>query len=182
MALTESTVVGSDVAVVQEKASGLRTQTAATSRNTATYNLHGDHAAGVVQCWIARCETAADVAYDAAGAIVNVFGVTKGVRNEKYRILKIETVLRVLRTGGTPDTDIKVEKGNGAASESFASLVATVDIDSDTVDLPTNRILVAAECLLLSGETLRCQQSVAGSTTTGTGEVEFHIYVIPVLA
>jgi hypothetical protein len=166
----------------QDPSTGLLVQNPANTHSTTTFTADNDEQAGAMECWMVRCETAADQAYDNAAAITNVFNGTKLARNHSYRIVKIETVLRVLRTGGSADHDIKVETGDGAGTESFASLVATVDIDSDTLNLPTNRTLVAAECILLTGETLRVQFEVSGSTTTGTGEVEVYIYAIPVVA
>jgi hypothetical protein len=176
-------IPGRDVTLSENMGSGIYAQTAATLTNTATFNAHGDMANGILECWVVRAESAADVAYDAAGAIANVFGATKQVRTGKYRILRIDVVLRALRTSaGTADHDVKVQKGNGAASESFSDVVASVDIDGYTINVPTNQTVVVAQTLLATGETLRCQLAVSGSTNGGNADVEFHIYAIPTIA
>lgn len=182
MPLTESTVVGRDVEIVQEKASGLRTQKANTTTGDAAYAAHGEQQSGVLQCLVIRTHAAADAAYDAAGAIANFYGTTKGVRNEKYRIVKIDTVIRVKRTGGTRASASKVQKGDGAASEAFSDVVASVVDTANVVDTPMSQILVAAQTLLSSGETLRVQHEVSGSTTTGTEQFECYVYLLPVRA
>lgn len=181
MPRVETAIAGRDVQHSQELSTGLLTQKGDGSNSTTVFNADETVQYGQVQCWDVKALGSADQAYDSAAAIVNVDG-SKPTRNCKYRIIKIETQLNVLRTGGTPDHDLKVQKGDGAASEAFSDVVATVDFDGDTVGLPTNRTLVPAQCLLSSGETLRCQFQISGSTTTGTGEVEFHIFVIPCIA
>lgn len=180
MGLSESTQVGSQVQLRQDRLNhGLRTQDGDSTRSSHTFSADDDQQFGHVQCWRIKCKAAADQAYDAAAAITNVFGSTKLARNEKYRIIAVRTTLRELRTGGTPDHDLKVQIGDGAASETFADLVATVDFDGDTVNLPTERILVNAETILLSGETIRVQLQVSGTTTTGSTEVDVDILAIP---
>ena len=181
MPLNETTQVGSQVQLRQDRNShGLRTQDGDSTRSSHTFSVDDDQQYGHVQCWRIKCSAAADQAYDAAAAITNVFGSTKLSRNEKYRIIGVRTTLRSLRTGGAPDHDLKVQTGDGAVSEVFADLVATVDIDADTANLPTERILVGAETILLSGETIRVQLAVSGTTTTGTAEVDVDILAIPV--
>jgi hypothetical protein len=70
--------------------------------------------------------------------------------------------------------------GDGAASESFTDVVADVDIDGDTVGLPTQRILInSVATVWSSGRTLRCQMGVSGTTTTGTAEIDFILTLVP---
>lgn len=181
MPRSESTTPGSEVTHSQERDStGLLTQGGTGTRATPTFSADDDQTYGQVECWAVKCVTVADTAqaYDAAAAITNVFGSTKVARTNSYRILRVETSLRSLLGGSSTDNDLKVQAGNGAASESFADLVASVDIDSDTVNLPISRILVKAETILLTGETLRVQYSAVGDS--GTGEVDVYIYAIPV--
>jgi hypothetical protein len=124
---------------------------------------------------------AADTAYDAAGAIIKVGG-DKPVRNTSYRIVKIDTVIRVKRTGGTRASATKVQVGDGAASEAFADVVASVVDTGAVVNTPTSQILVNAETIINTGETIRVQHELSGVTTTGTEELDTYIYVIPVAA
>jgi hypothetical protein len=151
-------------------------------RNDAAFTADNEQQFGKLQCWMVRCEavTATAQALNSAAAITNVFGTTKVARSCKYRIVKVETVIRVKHAGASADNKCVVETGNGAASETFADLVASVDMDSDTVDLPTNRAIVAAECILLTGETLRVQYITVGNSTAG--ELEVYIWAIPVRA
>lgn len=183
MGRAETTKAGSKTRLRQDLSShGLVVQDAESTRSSETFSSDNDQQFGLVHVWRVKAKATADQAYDAAAAITNVFGGTKIARNEKWRIIGVRTSLRSLRTGGAPDHDLKVEAGDGASSEAFTALVATVDIDGDTVNLPTERILVAAETILLTGETLRVQFQVSGTTTTGTAEVDVDILAMPVKA
>ncbi len=183
MARVETTTSGSKTRIRQDASShGLIVQDAESTRSSETFSSDDDQQYGLVYVWRVKMKATADQAYDAAAAITNVFGSTKVARNEKWRILGVRTTLRSLRTGGAPDHDLKVETGDAASSEAFTALVATVDIDGDTQDLPTERALVAAEAILLTGETLRVQLQVSGTTTTGTAEVDVDILAMPVKA
>lgn len=183
MARTESTIVGRDVTHEQEPSTtGLLVQGGNGTSSSPRFSADEDQQFGNVQCWIIKNLGTADQAYDSAAAIVNVFGGTKLARNNKYRIIKIDTVIRQKRTGGTRASATKVQKGDGAASEAFSDLVASVVDTANVVDTPMSQILVKAQTLLSSGETLRVQHEVSGSTTTGTEELDVYIYAIPVKA
>ena len=166
--------------VSQEAATGVDAQAASGTRSTVAFAANHDVIMGAPIVVVVKSLLAADTAYDAAGAVTTIGG-TKPVLANKYRIIKIQTIRRALRTGGTPDHDLKVEVGDGAASESFTSVVATVDVDAETtLNSPVDRILVnSAATVWSTGRTLQCQQSVAGSTTTGTAEVDFIITMVP---
>jgi hypothetical protein len=183
MPLSESTQVGSDVQLRHDRNShGLRVQNGESSRGSHTFSVDEDQQFGQVQCWILKNLGTADQAYDSAAAIVNVFGGSKLSRNEKYRLIKIDTVIRQKRTGGTRASATKVQKGDGAVSEAFSDLVASVVDTGDVVDTLMSQILVKAQTLLSSGQTLRVQHEVGGSTTTGTEELDVYLYAIPVKA
>ena len=180
---SESTIPGMEVTHSQERtSSGLLTQGGLGTRSTDTFSADDDQQFGTLQVWRVKCKATADQAYDAAAAITNVFGSTKVARDSKYRIVGVRTTVRSKRTGGVPDHGVKVQAGDGAASEAFADVVATVDLDADVVNLPIERALVPAETLLLTGESLRVQLLVAGSTNAGTAEVDVDILAIPVKA
>lgn len=180
---TETTKSGAKVQLRQDDNShGLIVQDPESTRSSEAFSSDDEQQFGPVHVWRVKMIAAADQAYDAAAAITNVFGSTKIARNETWRIIGVRTILRSLRTGGTPDNDLKIEAGDGAASETFSDLVATVDIDGDTINLPTERVLVDAETVLLTGETLRCQLSVSGTTTGATTEVDVDILAVPVKA
>lgn len=164
----------------QEANTGVVNQNAPSTRSSVAYAASNDVIHGKPVVVVIKAMGAADVAYDAAGAIHLATLAAKPTLSEKYRILKVETVLRTLRTGGSPDHDLKVQMGDGAASESFTDVVASVDVDSDTVGLPTGRSVVnTAATVWSSGRTLRAQLSIAGSTTTGTTEFDFIITMVP---
>ena len=167
--------------VSQEAATGVDAQAASGTKSTVAFAANHDVIHGAPIVVVVKSLLAADTAYDAAGAITYVGGGAKPVLANKYRILSIRTVRRALRTGNSPDHDLKVEMGDGAASESFTDVVATVDVDSEsTLNLPVDRIVInSAATVWSTGRTLRCQQSVAGTTTTGTAEVDFIITMVP---
>jgi hypothetical protein len=178
MPRTEDWTPGVDAQHNQEEATGVITQSAPGTRSTLAYAADDEKIFGAPIKVVVKGLVAADAAYDSAAAIHNV--LVKPTLANKYRITNVETVLRVLRTGGSPDHDIKVEVGDGAASESFTDLVADVDIDGDTVNLPTQRIVVNAVTTVWStGRTLRCQMGVSGTTTTGTAEIDFILTMVP---
>lgn len=162
----------------QEEATGVITQDAPSTRSSVLFASNDDKLLGAPVKVVIKGIVAADVAYDAAGAIHTV--LSKPTLANKYRIVGVKTIVRVLRTGGSPDHDVKVQVGDGAASESFTDVVADVDIDSDTVGLPTERILVnSAATVWSTGRTLRCQLAVSGTTTGATAEVDFVITLVP---
>jgi hypothetical protein len=169
---------GVEVEHSQEEATGVITQGAGGTRSDVLFASNDDKMFGAPIKVLIKGSVAADAAYDAAAAIHTV--LSKPTLANKYRITNVETVLRSLRTGGTPDHDIKVEVGDGAASEAFTDAVADVDIDGDTVGLPTQRIVVnSVDTVWSTGRTLRCQLAVSGTTTTGTAEVDFIITLVP---
>jgi hypothetical protein len=183
MTLTNESQAGRPVTVNQDAAAhGLMVQSPESTRSSNTFSADDDQQFGALEVWSVKCKAVADQAYDAPAAITNVFGGTKVARSQSYRIIGIRSTIRSLRTGGTPDHDLKVEAGDGAASEAFSDLVADVDIDGDTAGLPTERILVTAETILLTGETLRVQIGISGTTTTGTTDIDVDILAIPVKA
>ena len=164
--------------VNEEAELGVLVQDANTTKSTPAFAADEDKIFGTPIVLVLKHLIAADVAYDAAGAIVNAAG-TKTVLGQSYRILSVETNIRVLRTGGTPDHDFKLEMGDGAASEVFASTVATVDIDAEALNTPIQRILVPAEAVWATGTTLRSQVAVSGVTTGATAELDVVITLIP---
>lgn len=181
MSYVETQMVGRDVTRVQETGTGVLTQTGVSTNSTPTFSANEDAFYGSVQCWCVKSLSTADQAYDSAAAIVNLFGTTKVARNTKYRIIKVDTVIRQKRTGGTRASATKVQAGDGAASETFADLVVSVVDTANVANTPMSQILVNAETILLSGETLRIQHEVSGSTT-GTEELDVYIYAVPVKA
>lgn len=178
MPRTENWTPHVDVQHNQETATGVITQGAPGTRSTLAFAASDDKVFGAPVKIVIKGIVAADVAYDAAGAIHTV--LSKPTLANKYRITNVQTIVRSLRTGGTPDHDVKVEVGDGAASEAFTDAVADVDIDADTVNLPTERIVVnSVDTVWSTGRTLRCQLAVSGTTTTGTAEVDFVITLVP---
>jgi hypothetical protein len=162
----------------QEANTGVFTQDAAGTRSSVAFAASNDVLFGAPVKVVIKGTVAADVAYDAAGAIHTV--LSKPTLANKYRILDVKTIIRSLRTGGTPVHNVKVEVGDGAASEAFTDAVASVAIDAETVGLPAERILVnSVDTVWSSGRTLRCQLEVSGTTTAGTADVEFVITLVP---
>ena len=162
----------------QEGATGVFTQDATGTRSSVAFAASGDVIFGAPVTVVIKGITAADVAFDAAGAIHTV--LSKPTLANKYRILSVQTIARVFRTGGTPVHNVKVQVGDGAASEAFTDAVASVDITAETVGLPTQRIVVnSAATVWSTGRTLRCQLEVSGTTTGATGEVDFVITLLP---
>lgn len=183
MPVTEEMNPGGTTPLRQDASShGLIVQGPTSTRSSETFSSDDDQQFGPVHVWRVKMTAAADQAYDAAAAITNVFGSTKIARNETWRIIGVRITLRVLRTGGSPNHEVKVQTGNGAATEVFTDLVATRDIDGYTVNLPVEEIVVNAETVLLTGETIRCQFKVSGTTTTGTAEVDVDILAVPAKA
>jgi hypothetical protein len=162
---------------------GTLTQDADTvTKNTATFSADGDGQYGAVQVWMIKIKKVADVAFDAG--VLNFFAGTKLARSESYRIVKLSTVLHELRTGGTPDHDIKLELGDGAGPEVFTTIAGPFDVDSDTPAAIMNRALANVDTaeLIPTGVTLRINPEVSGVTTTGTFEMDVYLHVIPVRA
>ena len=178
MPRTENWTPGVDAQHNQEEPTGVITQGAGGTRSSVLFASNDEKIFGAPVKVVIKGIATADVAYDAAGAIHTV--LSKPTLANKYRIVSVQTILRVLRTGGTPDHDVKVQVGDGAASEVFTDVVADVDIDADTIGLPTERILVNTVATVWStGRTLRCQLAVSGVTTGATAEVDFVITLVP---
>ncbi len=95
----------------------------------------------------------------------------------KRRIVAIGYYLRTERTGGTPDTDLTVSVGNGAASESF-STVGTIDLDGDTLDALTFLTIDDANQLIDVNKSLKSVFTVGGTTTTGTALLDVYILTV----
>lgn len=171
-------------AEAKEVSTGVITQLATNvGPNTPTYSADGDMQHGQLQTWMLRVVKTADGAFDAPATITNFFGGTKKTRANKYRFVKIGTTLHTLRTGGVPDHDLRIEIGDGAASEVFTTLVGDFDIDGDTPETINNRNAAAwGRHILNSGETLRVQLAVSGTTTTGVADVCIVLNVVPVEA
>lgn len=167
------------VHVTQEVGTGLMTQDAKSTKATVAFDVDKATIFGHEILVVLKHKATADQAVASAGAVVDPLG-TKQARNEKYRIVRIETIVRSLRTGGTPDHDWKLTHGDGAASESFTDIVASADVDSDSTTVPVNRAVAIAQAVLLTGETLRSDFAVSGSTTTGTSEFDVYIWLVPV--
>ena len=162
----------------QEEATGVFTQNAAGTRSDLAFAANDAVMFGAPITVVVKGIVAADVAYDAAGAIHTV--LSKPTLANKYRISSVQTVARVFRTGGTPVHNVKVEVGDGAASEAFTDAVASVDITAETVGLPAQRIMVnSVDTVWSSGRTLRCQLEVSGTTTGATAHVDFVITLVP---
>ncbi len=178
MPRTENWTPGVDAQHNQEEATGVITQSAPGTRSDLAFAADDAVMFGAPIKVVVKGIVAADVAYDAAGAIHNV--LVKPTLANKYRILDVKTIIRSKRTGGTPVHNVKVEVGDGAASEAFTDAVASVDIDGETVGLPAERILVNAVTTVWStGRTLRFQLEVSGTTTTGTAEVDLVLTLVP---
>ena len=105
MPRTENWTPHVDVQHNQEGATGVIAQNAPSTRSTLAFAASGDVMFGAPVKVVIKGIVAADVAYDAAGAIHTV--LSKPTLANKYRILSVKTITRVLRTGGTPDHDIK---------------------------------------------------------------------------
>jgi hypothetical protein len=168
----------------KEASTGVLTQLATSAApNTPTFSADGDMQHGQLQTWMLRVVKAADGAFDDPATITNFFGGTKKARANKYRFVKVGTMLHSLRTGGVPDHDLKIEIGDGAEPEVFTTLLGDFDIDGDTPEQINNRNASAwgAE-FISSGQTLRAQLAVSGSTTTGVADICVMINVVPVEA
>lgn len=114
---------------------------------------------------------------------VSVFSKNSPV---KYAIVDALYYMRSHRTGGTPAHTIKMEHGDGAASESFNDITDTADCDaaaSGTVDQPYRFGTVSdAYDTISAGESLKVTLVVAGTTTTGTTLCDVYIVLLPVVA
>jgi hypothetical protein len=166
------------VHVDQEAALGVMAQDAVSTKSTVAYSADEDKIFGAPIMVVLKHKATADQAYDSAAAIVNVAG-SKPVLSQKYRIVEVKTVMRSLRTGGTPDHDLRLELGDGAASEAFADAVATVDVDTDVANTDMVRIIVPAYAVWNTGCTLRSQLQVSGSTTGATAEFDVFVTLLP---
>ena len=161
----------------QESVTGVKAQNADSTKGTVLFNADSTQKFGVPQVWIAKMKATADQAYDAAAALFDILG-TKPTLAQAYRVVNVAVKLVSLRTGGTPDHDVKVQLGDGAASEAFSDIAPNADIDAFTVGTLTN-IPVTGNEVITTGKTVRVQFAISGTTTTGTGEAEIHITVIP---
>lgn len=166
------------VHVDQEAALGVMAQDAVSTRSTVAFSADKDKIIGTPIVVVLKHKATADQAYDSGGAIVNVAG-SKPVLGQKYRIVAVKTVLRTLRTGGTPDHDFKFQLGDGASSEAFSDVVASIDVDSDTANTDMPQIIVPAQAVWSTGKTLRSQLAISGSTTTGTTEFDVILTLVP---
>lgn len=164
----------------QEAVTGVKSQNGESTKGTILFNADETKKFGPTQVWIGKIKQTADVAYDAAGAVFDILG-TKPTLAKRYRVVNVAVRVVSFRTGGTPDHDVKVQLGDGAASEAFADIAPTIDIDGFTVGTLTS-IPVTGNEVITTGKTLRLQFQISGSTTTGTAEIEFHITVIPEIA
>lgn len=95
----------------------------------------------------------------------------------KRRIVAIGYYLRTERTGGTPDTDLTVSVGDGAASEAF-STVGTVDLDGDALDTLTFLTVNDANQLIDVNKSLKSELVVGGTTTGGTALLDVYVLTI----
>ena len=85
------------------------------------------------------------------------------------------------RTGGTPANTIKLQRGDGAATEVFTDLTATVDTDAATAgDRKDFTAVVDAQATFSRGNTLRIVHVVGGTTTTGSDVVEVFVEFVKV--
>ena len=164
------------VHVDQEAVLGVMAQDAVSTKSTVVFSADEDKIFGTPIQVVLKHKTTTAQAYDSAGAIVNVAG-SKPVLGQKYRIVAVKTVMRTLLTGTSTDNDWKLEMGDGAASESFNSVVATVDVDADVANTDTTRIIVPAYAVWSTGNTLRSQYSAVGDA--GTAEFDVFITLVP---
>lgn len=163
---------GRKVTVEQDPGLGVLVQEAQSTESTSTWSANEDKQIGQPVLISMKAVAAAD-------GTVNV-DITKPTLLESYRIVDAWFVVRAKRTGGTPDHKIRLFKGDGTASESFTAISDQVDVDAVTVDAPTRfGTLDDAQSLLESGKSLRAQLIVAGTTTGATGNVDFHVMVVP---
>lgn len=97
----------------------------------------------------------------------------------KLLILDAWVYTRTYRTGGTPNHTIKLEHGDGAASESFNDITDTVDLDDATTDAPTRfGTLSDAYTTIASNKSLRATAVVGGTTTAGTALHDVHVLAV----
>lgn len=95
----------------------------------------------------------------------------------KLRIVSAFYYLRTERTGGTPDTDLTVAVGDGAASEAF-STVGTIDLDGDALDTLTFLTVDDANVLIDVNKSLKSSLVVGGTTTGGVALLDVYIQCI----
>lgn len=164
----------------QNVVTGVLTQRATGTNSTATFSAHADKQFGLMECWIIKAKIVAS----AATLVTTNIDITKPVLPSSYRIVKIETVGHSLQTGTSPDHDFVIQKGDGAVSEAFADIVASVDVDADTDETLINRpLMVQAQTLLETGKSLRWSIAItAGASFAGTYEADLLVYVIPARA
>ena len=94
------------------------------------------------------------------------------------RVLSAYFFQRSLRTGGTPDHDITLRKGDGAASESF-STIGTADFDGATTDTQTFLTIDDANFDIAANGSLDLNLVVGGTTTGGTALIDVVVVVTP---
>lgn len=97
-----------------------------------------------------------------------------------FRIVDAWAIGHTLRTGGTPDHDFFVDRGDGAESETFAAC-ATADIDTASTDGVTHAAtLDDAQQIINTNESIRVRLVVGGTTTTGTAAATICVLCIGV--
>lgn len=92
-----------------------------------------------------------------------------------FRIIEAWCIGHTLRTGGSPDHDFTVQRGDGAASETFATCAAG-DIDTASTDGVTRAATVDdAQWNINTNESIKVQLVVGGTTTTGTASATIFV-------
>ena len=148
---------------------GLITQDPTHTKSSGTWTTHADTQYGQLLCFSTLLRAAADGTFNS-----EIFS-----KNCPWpiRIVDIVYYLRTLRTGGTPDHDIRIFAGDGAASEAFTAITDSLDIDGVTPDAPTRfGTLDDAETDIGLNKSLRAQLIVGGTTTTGAALVEVCVF------
>lgn len=158
---------GSDCSFRQEEGTGLVIQNPDSAGSSPEFTANNDRFYGLLQAWglLASTSTNQTVTLDLA------------TLDHNYRICRVETIVHNKRTGGTPDHKLTVQEGD--AVHGFADLVAEVDLDGDTIGLPTNRTLDLGATLVEIGSNIRVIL-VVGGATGGTAAVQVMVYAVPI--
>lgn len=177
MPLNTQFIAGRTSEVKQEVPTGLLVQDPTSTQGSSTFNADGDVQFGTPIFMSSYHKLSADGAS-------TVLILNKPTLNFKYRIVRAWAVVRTLRTGGTPDHKIDLKKGDGAASESFNAIATQLDVETASLaaDTVSDFILTDAQNVIESGKSLQAVLTVAGSTDTGTAEVEVCVLAVPVRA
>lgn len=87
----------------------------------------------------------------------------------KLRVVRVTVTPRTFMTagGGTPDTKLDVQLGDGAASEAFSDIITQIDLDGDTADVGQVGTISDANELIAANKSIISKLTTSGGTGLG---------------